>query len=108
MARELVKSKGAAAKADNESDAATRCDGSMEARFMLVPKRGVCLDVLLNNAGIVIMHHELHDGHETTTTVHTMSTLLLTLRLREQQDGVAHCDGWCVCARDARQVPVQP
>lgn len=39
--------------------------------------------VLLNNAGIAVMHHELHDGHETTTTVHVLSKLLLTLLLRE-------------------------
>lgn len=39
------------------------------------------LDGLVNNASILLMDHELQDGHETMVTVNVMSTLLLTLLL---------------------------
>ena len=39
------------------------------------------LDVLLNNASVLMMAAEFHEGHETMVTVNVLSTLLLTLLL---------------------------
>ncbi|OAA52014.1 NAD(P)-binding domain protein [Metarhizium rileyi] len=83
--------KGAAAKIDIENS--TQRQGVMEvwhldlcssqsvkdfaARAALLDR----LDVLLNNASILVMDHALHDGYETMTQVNVLSTLLLTLLL---------------------------
>ncbi|KAG8416189.1 hypothetical protein J3459_013686 [Metarhizium acridum] len=83
--------KGAAAKADIESTTPRHgaievwqldlCSFQSVKEFASRAAHLDRLDVLLNNAGIVVMHHELQDGYDTTTTVNVLSTLLLTLLL---------------------------